>query len=355
MKINKDCFHFNGYKPCKPHKEHGVHCEDCKYYQKLSKNILIIKLQAAGEVIRNSPLIHRLNKEYPNSRIYWLTKYPELVPTEHVYKVLPWDGNAILFLQDQHFDLVCCLDKDIEACSLANLINADVKKGFSQKNGVIEPFDEHSKHKWITGLFDDEMKNNTKNYVEELYEIFGFKWEGEKYILPKYIIPKINFTPKKKVIGISTGVGAKWPTRKFSESKLISLIDELKNNYEIILLGGPLEDELNKRVSEKTNVNYFGTFPLLEFMGLMSYCDLIITPVTLSLHIAIGLEKKIILLNNIFPTNEFHIYGLGKILEPDIPCKYCYKSKFDDDCHSEFCMDVIDNQTIINEIENLLQ
>jgi heptosyltransferase-2 len=45
----------------------------------------------------------------------------------------------------------------------------------------------------------------------------------------------------------------------------------------------------------------------------------------MAMHITIGLGKKIVLFNNIFNRHEFELYGLGEILEPDIPCT-CYFS-----------------------------
>lgn len=355
-RVNTDCIYFNGYSPCRFHKKESMHCQHCPYYKKFSKKILIIKLQAAGEVIRNTPLLHKLKEEYSDSRIFWLTKFPDLVPEQYVHKVLKFDLSSILFLLNENFDIVYSLDKDLEACSLANMIKAEVKKGFSQQNGVIVPFDEDSRSKWEMGIFDDLMAKNTRQYIEETFEICGFKWNGEKYILPDYSIPDIEIQTDKKIIGLNTGTGKIWRTREFSERKWISLINDLKNDYdyEIVLLGGTDEDLINKKISSMVDVNYFGVFPLLEFIGLMSKCDLIITSVTMALHIAIGLEKRIILLNNIFPANEFYLYELGEILEPDTPCKKCYKAKFDSMCYMSNCLDSIENEKIIQKIRELI-
>ena len=43
MDIRTDCFHFRGHVPCTPHKERGVHCEDCPEYRKRAGRILLIK------------------------------------------------------------------------------------------------------------------------------------------------------------------------------------------------------------------------------------------------------------------------------------------------------------------------
>ena len=60
IEVKRDCRFFRGDVPCKPHKQHGVHCSECKYYEKIDKNILIIKLGAIGDVIRTTPLLRRL-------------------------------------------------------------------------------------------------------------------------------------------------------------------------------------------------------------------------------------------------------------------------------------------------------
>jgi heptosyltransferase-2 len=60
----------------------------------------------------------------------------------------------------------------------------------------------------------------------------------------------------------------------------------------------------------------------------------------MGLHVAIGLEKKIVLFNNIFNRHEFDLYDQGVIIEPEVPCKGCYKSSYDDLCPAH-CMELI--------------
>lgn len=354
IEVKTDCIYFNGYKPCRFHKRERVRCRGCPYHAPFDRKILIIKLQAAGEVIRNTPLLQRLTDSYPNAKIFWLTKFPELVPASDQVTILEFGLSSTLFLLDERFDAIYSLDKDLEACALANRIDAKLKKGFSQKNGVIIPFDDDARSKWLTGIFDDLMAANTRHYVEEMFSLCGFKWRCERYILPAYRIPDVDLPAKKKVVGLNIGAGALWKTRKLSVQKWISLTKVLKPRYEIVLLGGPDEDAANRKIAAAAGVNYFGTFDYLEFIGLMSRCDLIVTSVTAALHIAIGLQKKIVLLNNIFPANEFYLYGLGEIIEPDIPCKKCYKAEFDSACYRSDCLDLIDNGHILRTINTLI-
>ena len=59
--VKFDCRHFKGHIPCKPNKNFGVMCDNCDYYDKIEQKILILKLGAAGDVIRTTPLLYPLN------------------------------------------------------------------------------------------------------------------------------------------------------------------------------------------------------------------------------------------------------------------------------------------------------
>ncbi len=58
--LRVDCRYFRGHVPCRPHKQHG----------------------ATGDVIRTTPLLHPLEKQFPQAKIYWITHTPEVVPKQ---------------------------------------------------------------------------------------------------------------------------------------------------------------------------------------------------------------------------------------------------------------------------------
>ncbi len=143
MKLNYDCRHFLGHIPCRPHKKQGVHCEGCRFYDPADFNILIIKLGAIGDVIRTTPLLHRLRKEYPRAFITWLTYSPEVLPGM-VDRKMGFTLPNIVSLLPQEFDLLINLDKDLEAVGIANQVNAKAKKGFVMVDGKCRNIDEAS-------------------------------------------------------------------------------------------------------------------------------------------------------------------------------------------------------------------
>ena len=52
----------------------------------------------------------------------------------------------------------------------------------------------------------------------------------------------------------------------------------------------------------------------------------------MAMHLTIGLQKKIVLFNNIFNKYEFELYGRGEILEPDFDCDCFYAPTCPNDC-----------------------
>ena len=86
----------------------------------------------------------------------------------------------------------------------------------------------------------------------------------------------------------------------------------------------------------------------------MNECDVIVTAVTMALHLAIGLKKQVILMNNIFNPKEFELYGRGKIIEPKNKCK-CYFSPKCKNEHEYFCLDSLTPDMILNAIKDILK
>ncbi len=337
--LKVDCRFFRGDVPCRPHKQEGVHCvdeqgRDCPFYEKLTSRILILKLGAIGDVIRTTPLLHKLKAVYPQAQSWWLTLTPDVVPRV-VDVVLPFTPQNLATLNATRFDLLLNLDKDREACALAATLRADVKKGFALKDGKPAPIDRDAAHKYLTGVFDDLSKENTKSYPQEIFELCGFRFAGEGYILdaPDGGAYAWKLPRKKRIVGLNTGCGGRWVSRLWAEKNWVSLARKLKKaGYVPLLLGGEQEHLKNKRIAAKSGAVYLGQFPLRQFIDEVNQCDLVVTAVTMAMHITIGLRKKIVLFNNIFNRNEFELYGLGEILEPEFTCTCFFSPVCPNDC-----------------------
>lgn len=344
-----DCRFFRGDLPCRFHKEKGVHCKDCGFYSPVSKKILIIKLGAAGDVLRTTPLLRKIRKLYPKAEITWVTYFPEFVPSS-VENIVKLDFNSTLWLLACEFDFLFNLEKDKEAISLANLVKAKIKKGFITKNNKCFPADNDAVHKWKTGIWDDITRKNKKSYQQEIFEMCGFKFNNEKYILDKPGKFVGDVPLAQPLVGLNTGCGSHWLTRLWPMENWIKLVNKLKKGgFGTILLGGQAEHKRNKEIADATGATYLGFFPIENFISLMNECDAIITGVTMALHIAIALEKRMVLFNNVFNRYEFDLYGLGKILEPKLPCLTCYKTA----CKNK-CMELITPEEVYKTCRKIL-
>jgi ADP-heptose:LPS heptosyltransferase len=358
--LKTDCRHFRGDVPCKPHKRSGVHCVDdsgktCPQYDPIDKNILIIKLGAIGDVIRTTPLLTNLKSTYPKARIWWLTLTPEILPSL-VDEPLAFTLKNIVSLRSLTFDILYNLDKDREACALAEQISAKTKKGFRLINGIISPVDSASESKYLTGVFDDLSQLNTKSYPEEIFEICGFSFNGERYILDRPASPSTTWkiSKRKRVVGLNTGCGGRWTSRLWDDKNWITLARALKKRgYEVVLLGGEQEHAKNQKLARAATVKYFGHYPLQQFIELVDQCDLVVTGVTMAMHITIGLGKKIVLFNNIFNKHEFELYGLGSVLEPDKPCRCFYQPTCTNAQYR--CMEHLPVNRVVDACERLLR
>jgi ADP-heptose:LPS heptosyltransferase len=354
---HSDCRHFRGDIPCAPHKREGVHCADCPHYESTTGNILIIKLGAIGDVIRTTPLLTRLRAEHPAARLWWLTLTPEVLPAG-VDRKLRFDAASVITLQAVSFDLAINLDKDLEACALMDRVQARRKKGFTLRDGVCAPVDADARHKFLTGIFDDLNKANTKHYVREIFELCGFEWKGEEYVLDvdrRFDLEgragelDVRIETGLPLIGLNTGCGGRWTSRLWPDAYWIELAGRLREaGCQPLFLGGEQEDGKNRVFAAASGGAYLGHYPLKDFIALMDRCDVIVSAVTMAMHLAIGLKKPLILFNNIFNRHEFELYGRGEILEPSKPC-ICF---FQATCRNEEyrCMEHLEVERVFEAV-----
>lgn len=357
--VKLDCKYFLGNIPCKPNKEFGYTCNNCKSYNSFSKKILIIKLGALGDVIRTTPLVVKMKEVYPDCQITWLTNSPEVLPKNDINIILKPDAFSIFTIENTTYDIAINLDKEVEACLLLSKLNSTEKYGYTLKDGYIYPATSAATHKIMTGFFDEVSKTNTKSYLEEIFEICHFKFNYEPYLINKNESlanqwkEKLNkLANNKKIIGLNTGCGPRWNTRLWSNEsweKLANLLN--KNGYFTLFLGGELEHEKNSKFAQNTDSYYPGHFSLEEFIALTDSADLIVTQVSMMMHIATALKKKMVLMNNIFNAHEFELYNRGEIIQPSTGCE-CY---YGNTCkRGNSCMHDLQAEEIFNSIQRII-
>jgi len=355
--IKFNCLYFRGNIPCVPNKLRDKVCDSCNEYQPVTKRILIIKLGAIGDVIRTTPLIVKYRELYPDCHITWVTHFPEILPSGQINAIYSFDFPSVYAIEHMQFDIAINLEKETEACSLLAEVEATEKYGYVWRDYHIDVATPQAEHKLMTGLFDNISKKNKKHYLEEIFEICHLSFNDEPCLLDidatlsqKWQILKIQ-SDGKPVIGLNTGCGKRWVTRLWPNEYWLQLAREItKSGYYPVLLGGEAEDENNRNLAELSGAYYPGHFSLKEFIAITSNCNLLVTQVSMAMHIAIALRIQLVLMNNIFNPNEFYLYNNGSIVEPTSGCD-CY---YGITCkRTRNCMQDISVEMILNEIKKL--
>jgi heptosyltransferase-2 len=353
--LKTDCWHYRGDRPCAPHTREGKRCQ-CDEYRGVGRRGVIVKLGAAGDVLRTTPLLRALRPFENGCRILWVTHSPELLPADACEAVRP-TAATLSRLQSGRWDFCWNLDKDVEACAVAAAVQADEIKGFALKNGVPVPVNEAAWHKFATGVDDGYSKSNRLSYVEEIFQIVELPFERQEYWLkaPGAGARKkaAELLPGPGWVGLNTGAGFRWPTRLWPEESWVEAASSLRSlGLKPVLLGGPEEVELNGRLAEKTGCPWLGVQSLDVFYGLIERCDCVVTSVTQAMHLAIGARVPLVLMNNIFNPHEFELYGRGEVIGPPTACDCFYLPA----CKTgRNCMGEILSGTVVDAVKRALK
>ncbi|UII31854.1 glycosyltransferase family 9 protein [Fulvivirga ulvae] len=340
-----------------PNKQDGYVCANCKAYSKISKKILIIKLGAIGDVIRTTPLLRKYKDLYPGCHITWISDYTEVLPKSWIDHIIPMTSRKMMEVSHTQYDIAINLDKEPEACILLKQVAAHEKYGYTWEDGIV-PATPAAEAKLLTGLFDELSKQNKASYIHEIFSICHLEYSDERYILDidqKYLgqwKEKLGKETTLPIIGLNTGAGQRWPTRQWPLEYWEFLIEALQGKgYFCVLLGGKDEHENNIKLNEKTGAWYPGHFSVQQFIALIAKCDLIVSQVTMAMHLCLALNRKLVLMNNIFNPYEFDLFDLGEIIQPEKECD-CY---FGSSCvHGESCMKYISPTSVAVAVERQL-
>lgn len=364
MILKTDCIHFHGDRPCKFNKLEGKICNDCEHYSPIGFKILIIKLDAVGDVLRTTAILPALKRKYSNSHITWITKKNAadiFLNNNLVDRIISHDDPSLSFrLQSEEFDLLIHPDSSPVSSPIASVVSAKIKVGFTIDNkGCVVPFNDEAIEWFEMGAFDQLKKENKKTYQQIIHEIIGLNYEKDEIQLfltqeeekiRDYFIEQHNLQRFDKIVGINTGAGSRWQFKQWRLDGIEFIISKLiEKNIGVILYGGPEEEERNKYLSNKfPEVIDSGTNnSLRQFFALMDIPDLILTGDTMALHAAAALKKNVICFFGPTSSNEIEDYGRITKIVPEMDCLVCYKMKCD---FKPNCMDLISNETILKAV-----
>lgn len=337
-KIHFDCRHYTGYKPC------GLSefCEGCAQYKSRGIRILVIKLAALGDVLRTTPILTGIKKVYPESRITWITDtaaIPLLKGNPLIDELRIMDAEGILIVSQSSFDLALNFEKEARALALFKAVHAKEKRGFSFSDaGSLGIANKASLYSLQLGLHDElKYRLNEETYQQTIFKMAEIPYSGEDYILEITSAAKEfadNFAKTMKSqnqirIGINTGCGGVFETKRWTEQGFIDLCRMLSRDgdCDLLLLGGTREREFNKSIMEKCGdiLTDTGCDNSLEmFLGVVSLCDVVVSSDSLAAHIALALKKQAVIFFGPTCPQEVDVFGRGEKIITNFPCAPCY-------------------------------
>lgn len=340
--IHTDCRHYRCDRPCEPHKRDGRPCPGCDRYDPLAERILIVKLDALGDVLRTTAILPAIRREHPAAQITWITRRNArdiIGQNPLVDRTLLIEDGTWAVLSGETFDLVLGLDADPLSAAIASLPKARARRGFLiNRLGLAEPANHAARAWWLMGVDDHRKRANRITYQQHIYDLVGLAGPIEKPMLPETMLRdelaerfrlEHNLIDRQ-ILALNTGGGSRWQCKKWTADGYVELIGLLRDrapDAAILLLGGPEEVDFNRDILTRAAASVIDggcENSLGEFATLVGLADAFVTPDSLGFHVASALDVPAIVL--VGPTSpwELETYGRGQILHADLDCIACY-------------------------------
>jgi ADP-heptose:LPS heptosyltransferase len=360
------CKRFTGYKPC--YADHNCWLDGCKDNIPIGTKILIINLDAMGDVLMTTTQLPAIKRKFSESTIYWITlkiSAPLLYNNQYIDQVFSYSAESLEILNEMEFDFIMNVDKSQTACALTNSLSSKNKLGFGlNQDGKIIPLNEGAFYNYNLGM-DDHLKfkvnqRTGQDYLAETFEldykkdeyVFNFTDE-EKEFIKKY--KKENGISKDDmVIGFNTGCSNLFPNKKMTIEQHVYLIEKLLKigKYKIVLLGGPEDTERNNEIYSHFEGKIINTPTNMGVRRGACFEDipgLIITGDSFGMHLGIALKKYIIAWFGVSCWTEIDLYSRGvKLFQKNLFCSPCWKKVCP---YNLECIQMIDLDRIITEVE----
>jgi heptosyltransferase-2 len=328
----------------------------CEHYEPIEERLLIIKLDAMGDVLRSTALLPALAYVHPRAAISWLTRaesVPLLKHNPYISEVLELGAEALVHLQTRTFDRVINLDAGKTSAALASAARSPRKDGFTlDETGVVRPTNDAAREWFEAGLFDDIKRQGGRTYQDQMSRILGVAGSPHRYVLQltdievhlaREHLESLGLTFQRALVGLNTGAGGRWPLKQWREDGYVELVERLAiaMDVDFVLLGGPGERERHERLkaASKVAIRDAGCDNTVRhFAGIVKHCDVVVTGDTLAMHISLALGRRTVVMFGPTSAPEIELYDLGEKVIPAMDCLGCYKTSCD---FVPNCMDLI--------------
>lgn len=386
--LKTDCREFRWERPCAPHKREGVTCPDCPHYTPVADppahrvrparlentgdtrqegGVLIVKLAAAGDVLRTTALLPAIRKRYLGARVTWVTQ-PDaqglFVGNPLVDEVLTTSEPELMArLAGTEFRAVFCPDADQQTAALAATAGADVRHGFTMDDrGAIQPLNAAAEHWLRMGIWDHLKKANTETYQDLLSKAMDLdpadvgrpilEPTAEDLAWASEFLAGHGLTPP--IVGLNTGAGWRWRHKRWTREHQAEFVHQMATaGRAVLLLGGSEEAQTHSELSADRIVSAGTNLGYGQFAAVVGSCQVLVTGDTLALHVATARRVPVVALFGPTSAAEIELYGQGDKIQPiGLPCLVCYLPDCDVQPH---CQELISADRVSQAVGRLLR
>jgi hypothetical protein len=269
--------------------------------------ILILKLNATGDVVRTTPLLRCLEGE-----ITWITARNNIGLLNRLpgnLRSFTWEDREML--RGENYDLIINLEDEVElAAFVKGVPHKQMFGAYMNESGALT-YTEDSRQWFDMSLISrygkqkaDMLKfQNRQAYQELIFKGLGLRFAGEKYILPEPL-----YTDLSGDVAIAPVAGAVWPMKNWA------FYDELKKQLEA---GGLTVNVLPKRPL------------LLEHLNDVRNHRCLVGGDSLPMHFALGTQTRCVSLFTCTSPWEIYDYGLQTKIVSPLLGDFFYQRGFD--------------------------
>lgn len=365
---HSDCRHFLGGLPCK----YWRPCQNCNHHDPVDTRILIVMLGLLGDMLIASALPARIKRDNPAAHITWLVDEacaPVLHMNPYIDRVLPFDWQAAAHLPSETFDAVYSFERTPSAAGLVDRLRASHKAGlaYGGPHNSLYAIGTAARHFFAMNTWNDyRTRRNTKTWTELYFEVAGYRYEGEPYVLQ--VPPAANSRVRTLLADgtdaprVCLNIGGSLPTKIWPVRHWLILGTALRERgYQLVITGGPtdrsaceyLHQELSCDGAHGSLVRY-AQLSIEEFAALPTHCDVVVTGDSFGFHLALAHERPCVLL--LGPSNGAEVIPKHvttvTALRSSLPCSPCAHQVTCGGAGG--CMDTIQPDDAFTAVENLL-
>ena len=319
-----------------------------------TREILLIKLGALGDVVRTTGLLKPLRRRYAPCRISWLTSREALPLLEG----LPLERAAVLgakpprWLADASFDLVVCMDEEERAARAASAATAAKRVGtYLDASGRVRYTPDSAPIYGMSLLAPDRkradvLKRANRTSFPRLWaRVLGLRGRTADFRPLLMASARVPRRPGSSVVAVHAGAGPRWPSKRLPIPAAAEIVRRIaRAGLSPVLVSGPGEGRRNAAILRRAGAGKAAPARTLAgFARWLAGCRAVVATDSLPMHLALAAGVPCVALFGPTSAAEIETFGRGVKLAPRSPCACFYRPV----CTGDSCLGRLDPDEVV--------